>query len=106
MGIEQTILVRARGPRIGVASALCAVAAFTACGQKGNLYMPNDPEFQQRAKLPDIVRRQIPSLSAPPAAVPASSAASAASSAASSATTKTAPAATSPATAASAATGR
>jgi len=102
MGIEQKILVRARGLRVGVASALCAAATFTACGQKGNLYMPNDPEFQQRAKLPDIVRRQIPSISATPAAAPASSTASAALPA----TTKTAPAATSPATAASAATGR
>jgi hypothetical protein len=64
-----------------VASALCAVALLTACGQKGNLYMPNDPEFKQRATLPDIVRRQLPGNTATPAATPASSPASAASAA-------------------------
>ena len=89
MGIEQKILVTGRGLRTGVASALCAVATLTACGQKGNLYMPNDPEFQHRATLPDIVRRQIPGMSATPAQAPASSAASGASPA----TTQTAPAA-------------
>ncbi|BDU54020.1 hypothetical protein B9Z36_03085 [Limnohabitans sp. Rim8] len=83
MGIEQKILVTGASLRACVASALCAAAALTACGQKGNLYMPNDPEFQQRAKLPDIVRRQLPGN-----------------------TTAPAPAATSPASAASAATGR
>ncbi|PUE59046.1 hypothetical protein B9Z44_05245 [Limnohabitans curvus] len=83
MGIEQKILVTGASLRACVASALCAVAALTACGQKGNLYMPSDPEFQQRAKLPDIVRRQLPGN-----------------------TTAPAPAATSPASAASAATGR
>jgi hypothetical protein len=54
------------------------MAALSACGQKGNLYMPNDPEFQQRAKLPEIVRRQLPGNTATPAATPASSAAPAA----------------------------
>ncbi|WP_310609778.1 LPS translocon maturation chaperone LptM [Limnohabitans sp.] len=86
MGIEQTILVRRTSLRAGVASALCAAAVLAACGQKGNLYLPNDPEFQQRAKLPDLVRRQLPGNTAAPATPPAS--------------------ATSPATAASAATGR
>ncbi|WP_310627024.1 LPS translocon maturation chaperone LptM [Limnohabitans sp.] len=76
MGIEQTILVRGKSLRAAVASALCAVSVLTACGQKGNLYMPDDPEFQQRAKLPDIVRRQIPGASAIPAS--AATAASAA----------------------------
>jgi len=90
MGIEQKILVSGVSLRAGVASALCALAALTACGQKGNLYMPNDPEFKQRATLPEIVRRQLPSNTATPSAAPASSAA-------------TAPAAPSPANAASAA---
>jgi predicted small lipoprotein YifL len=80
MGIEQKILVRGKSLRHAVASALCVGCLLAACGQKGNLYMPNDPEFQQRAKLPDIVRRQIPGASATPAtpATPAASAASAA----------------------------
>jgi hypothetical protein len=78
MGIEQKILVRGASLRVCVASVVCMTAALTACGQKGNLYMPNDPEFQQRAKLPDIVRRQLPGNTAAPAATPASGAASAA----------------------------
>ncbi len=105
MGIEQKILVRGASRGACVASALC-VAGFllTACGQKGALYMPNDPEFKQRATLPDIVRRQFPSGTATPAAPQVSSAASAPSSANTKNTT--APAVTSPANAASAATGR
>jgi hypothetical protein len=95
MGIDQKILVRAAGLRACVASAVWVVVVLSACGQKGNLYMPNDPEFQQRAKLPDIVRRQLPGNSATPATATASSAAPA-----------NAPAAPSPTTAASAATGR
>jgi hypothetical protein len=83
-----------------VASALCAVALLTACGQKGNLYMPNDPEFKQRATLPDIVRRQFPSETAAPTAASPTSAASAPLTAP---RKPTAPAAQSPANAASAA---
>jgi predicted small lipoprotein YifL len=83
-----------------VASALCASALLVACGQKGALYLPNDPEFKQRATLPDIVRRQIPGSTATPAAAPASSAASAPATAP---RKTTAPAAPSPASAASAA---
>ncbi len=98
MGIEQKILVTGTSLRACVASALCASALLVACGQKGALYMPNDPEFKQRATLPDIVRRQLPSM---PAAAPASSAASTPSSANTKNTT--APAASSPASAASAA---
>ena len=82
MGIEQKILVRGASLRACVASALCASALLVACGQKGALYMPNDPEFKQRATLPDIVRRQIPgntATPATPAASPASNAASASS---------------------------
>ena len=74
MGIKQMILVRARGLSASVASALCVVAVLTACGQKGNLYLPPDPDFQQRAKLPEIVRRQIPIGTTTPATQPASSA--------------------------------
>jgi predicted small lipoprotein YifL len=79
MGIEQKILVRGASLRACVASALCASALLVACGQKGALYMPNDPEFKQRATLPDIVRRQIPGNTATPSASPASNAASASS---------------------------
>ena len=35
------------------------------CGQKGDLYLPNDDDFKQRATLPDIVRRQFPSMPPP-----------------------------------------
>jgi predicted small lipoprotein YifL len=77
MGIDQKILVRRANLRAYVASTCGIVALLAACGQKGNLYLPNDPEFQQRAKLPDIVRRQLPGGTAAPAATPASPAASA-----------------------------
>ena len=99
MGIDQKILVTGASLRVCVASALCASALLVACGQKGALYMPNDPEFKQRATLPDIVRRQLPQ-SAPtpaPAATPASGAAS------TPATPGASPAASFPANAASAA---
>jgi predicted small lipoprotein YifL len=76
MGIEQKILVRGLGLRAAVATALCAALVLSACGQKGNLYLPNDPEFKQRATLPDIVRRQLPGATAPPVnAAPAPAAA-------------------------------
>jgi len=101
MGIEQKILVRGASLRACVASAVCAVVALSACGQKGALYMPNDPDFKQRATLPDIVRRQLPSMPAAPATTPASGTASASSS--TSPQNNTAPAASSPASAASAA---
>jgi predicted small lipoprotein YifL len=90
MGIDQKILVTGTSLRICMASVLCASALLVACGQKGALYMPNDPEFKQRATLPEIVRRQFPGNTAAPATAPASGAA-------------TTPAASSPASAASAA---
>jgi predicted small lipoprotein YifL len=99
MGIDQKILVTGQSLRAVVASALCAGTVLTACGQKGALYMPNDPEFKQRATLPEIVRRQLPGSTATPAA-PTSSAASAPTTAP---RKNTAPAAPSPASAASAA---
>ena len=100
MGIKQKILVTGASLRACVASALCACALLAACGQKGALYMPNDPEFKQRATLPEIVRRQLPGNTAEPAATPASSAASAPATAP---RKTTAPTASSPASAAPAA---
>jgi hypothetical protein len=72
MGIEQKILVRASALVVRGATCVCAALLLSACGQKGALYMPNDPEFKQRATLPDIVRRQLPGSTATPAAAPAS----------------------------------
>jgi len=77
MGIEQKILVTGASLRARVATALSVVVLCASCGQKGPLTMPNDPDFKQRATLPDIVRRQLPSMPTAPAAAPASSAASA-----------------------------
>lgn len=74
MGIEQKILVSGARQRARVASVVCAVTLLAACGQKGALYMPNDPEFKQRATLPDIVRRQLPGSTAEPPTQPASAA--------------------------------
>jgi predicted small lipoprotein YifL len=100
MGIEQKILVTGTSLRACVASVLCASALLVACGQKGALYMPNDPEFKQRATLPEIVRRQFPGDTAAPAPAPAASAATTPEAAP---RKNTAPAASSPASAASAA---
>lgn len=72
MGIEQKILFTGKSLRTVVAYALSVCALLTACGQKGALYLPNDPEFQQRATLPEIVRRQLPGSAATPANPPAS----------------------------------
>ena len=102
MGIEQKILVTGTSLRACVASVLCASALVTACGQKGALYMPNDPEFKQRATLPEIVRRQFPGDAVAPVPAPAASAATAPAAAS---RKITAPAAPTPASAASA-TGR
>ena len=68
MGIEQKILVRASALGASVATCVCAAVLLSACGQKGALYMPNDPEFKQRATLPDIVRRQLPGSPSPTSA--------------------------------------
>ena len=72
------ILVRGASHVAAVASAVSVAVVLSACGQKGALYMPNDPEFKQRATLPDIVRRQIPGNTTAPAATSPASAASAA----------------------------
>lgn len=66
MGIEQKILVRASALGGRVAASAGAVVLLVACGQKGPLQLPNDSEFQQRATLPDIVRRQLPGGNATP----------------------------------------
>jgi predicted small lipoprotein YifL len=100
MDIDKKILVTGTSLVACVASALSAVLFVSGCGQKGPLTMPNDPDFKQRATLPDIVRRQLPSITATPAVVPASSAAS---TPATTAHHITAPTASSPASAASAA---
>ena len=78
MGIKKMILVRGASHAAAVTSAVCVAVVLSACGQKGALYMPNDPEFKQRATLPDIVRRQIPGNTTVPAATSPASAASAA----------------------------
>ena len=64
------ILVRAHvlAARVACVGGLCVLAA---CGQKGNLTLPNDPDFKQRATLPDIVRRQFPDMPAPKSPAPA-----------------------------------
>lgn len=97
MGIDQKILVRGVNLRVAVATALCAVVVLSACGQKGNLYLPNDPEFKQRATLPEIVRRQLPGATSAPAQAPTPAATPA---------SAAAPVVRSPAVPASAATGR
>ncbi len=76
MGIEQKILVRASALGGRVAAIAGAVVLLVACGQKGPLQLPNDPEFQQRATLPEIVRRQLPggAASSAPSPTPAASA--------------------------------
>jgi predicted small lipoprotein YifL len=73
MGIDQKILVRAGGLCASVASVMSLAALLAGCGQKGILYLPNDPEFQQRATLPEIVRRQLPGNNATTPATPAPS---------------------------------
>lgn len=78
MDIKKMILVRGASIVAAVASAVCVAVVLSACGQKGALYMPNDPEFKQRATLPDIVRRQIPGNTTAPAVTSPASAASAA----------------------------
>jgi predicted small lipoprotein YifL len=58
------------------------IALLGGCGQKGPLTLPTDPEFKQRATLPEIVRRQLPGSPSPAGsstpATPTSSPASAA----------------------------
>ena len=44
-----------------IALAVCT-AALSACGQRGDLYLPTEPAAQDRATLPDTV---LPSMSTP-----------------------------------------
>jgi predicted small lipoprotein YifL len=55
MGIEQKILVTGTSLRACVASALCASALLVACGQKGALFIPTDPEARERAIFPQVL---------------------------------------------------
>jgi len=48
--------------------AIAAVPILSACGQKGVLYLPNDPAARGRATLPQTV---VPGLRRAPAAAPA-----------------------------------
>jgi diaminopimelate decarboxylase len=69
MGIEQIILVRATALYTNMALICCALL-LGGCGQKGPLTLPNDPDFKQRATLPDIVRRQLPGNPSPASPTP------------------------------------
>ena len=58
------ILVRASVLAACMASVLMTLG-LAGCGQKGDLYLPSDDDFKQRATLPDIVRRQFPNMPPP-----------------------------------------
>ncbi len=47
--------------------AVFALTLLCACGYKGALELPDDPEFKSRAKFPDVL---LPSKSAEPPAKP------------------------------------
>ena len=47
--------------------AVLALTLLCACGYKGALELPDDPEFKSRAKFPDVL---LPSKSAEPPAKP------------------------------------
>ena len=64
MSSEPTILVSAHALAFRMAS-LGALLWLSGCGLKGNLYLPDDPDFQGRATLPEIVRRQFPDMPPP-----------------------------------------
>ena len=58
MGMKQMILVRAQALSVCVATLLCACVLISGCGQKGPLFMSNDPDFRDRATLPEIIVRK------------------------------------------------
>jgi len=67
-----------RGGRAACRVGLVAVGlVLAACGQKGALYLPKNPEAKDRATLPQTVRPNFEGASAPSAA-PASAASGAA----------------------------
>ncbi len=45
--------------------AVCVVTACAACGQKGALYLPNEPEARDRASLPEVLMPNWPGTAAP-----------------------------------------
>ncbi len=42
------------------------VTLMTACGQKGDLYLPTDPRERDRASLPEVLIPRLPSTSSEP----------------------------------------
>ncbi len=50
--------------------AVCVVTACVGCGQKGALYLPNEPESRDRATLPQVLMPNWPSPSPPPSEAP------------------------------------
>ena len=60
MGMKQMILVRAQALSGRVATLLCACVLIYGCGQKGPLFMSTDPDFRDRATLPEIIVRKLP----------------------------------------------
>mgnify|MGYP006953503348 FL=1 len=60
MGMKQMILVRAQALSVCMATLLCACVLISGCGQKGPLFMSNDPDFRERATLPEIIVRKFP----------------------------------------------
>ncbi|WP_081682161.1 LPS translocon maturation chaperone LptM [Pseudacidovorax intermedius] len=49
------ILVSASLRQLAKVFALAALAALSACGQKGALYLPTEPAAAQRATLPQVL---------------------------------------------------
>ncbi|WP_080898268.1 LPS translocon maturation chaperone LptM [Variovorax paradoxus] len=49
------ILVTARGRTVLMVCIAAAAAGLAACGQRGALYLPNDPAAVQRATLPQLI---------------------------------------------------
>ncbi|MBJ2159461.1 lipoprotein-attachment site-containing protein [Variovorax sp. 770b2] len=49
------ILVTARGRTVLMVCIAAAAAGLAACGQRGALYLPNDPAAAQRATLPQLI---------------------------------------------------
>lgn len=60
MGMKQIILVRAQAHKVCVATLFVTSVLLAGCGQKGPLYMSNDPDFKDRATLPEIIVRKLP----------------------------------------------
>ena len=60
MGMKQMILVRAQALSACVATLVCVSTLISGCGQKGPLYMSTDPDFKDRATLPELIVRKLP----------------------------------------------